>query len=204
MLNSILKWTIYLPHNLWIILTKKNKKTEVEQTILNNRSMISAELKIIKTENQLPIDEIDDPNKIKIQCKYLPEKKSDEAAAYDLKAVLQETRLIFRAGEVHLVPTSLHIEIPKGKCGLLFIRSGLSSTTTLTLANGVGLIDSDYRGEILVPLRNVSLTKRASIGNGDRIAQLLIIDCFTPELTFSKNLSNTKRNTSGFGSTGVK
>ena len=142
---------------------------------------------------------------INIKCNnYTPELKTEGAAAYDLIANFQESFLLFRAGDVHLVPTGLSIEIPKGKCGLLLIRSSLASKTPLSLANGVGLIDSDYRGEILVPIRNTSQSKRASINKGERIAQLLIIDCFTPQLKQVRQLSDTKRNTGGFGSTGVK
>jgi dUTP pyrophosphatase len=84
------------------------------------------------------------------------------------------------------------------------MRSGISSNTWLGLSNSVGVIDSDYRGDIKLFIRNYSPSKRFTINNGDRIAQLLIVDCFTPTLLNSKNLSVTERNTSGFGSTGVK
>lgn len=192
MKKVILGFTIYLPQNLWILFKKLTTK-KTKSTYHTDSFYFIPKKKVVQTEKQ-----------VKVKGMYLPERKTDGAAAFDLKAVIPEQRLIFRAGEVHLVPTSIHIEIPHGKCGLLIMRSGLASSTTLTLANGVGLIDSDYRGEILVPIRNTSMTKRASINNGDRIAQLLLVDCFTPTLVQAKVLSDTKRNTSGFGSTGVK
>ena len=141
---------------------------------------------------------------VDIKCSYIPERKTAGSAAYDLIAQLPTPNLLFKAGETHLVPTGLSIEIPEGKCGLLFVRSGLSLQSPLGLANGVGLIDSDYRGEIKVPMRNYSGSKRHLISNGDRIAQLLIVDYFAPTLNRVKELKETVRSDGGFGSTGIK
>jgi len=140
---------------------------------------------------------------VNIKCDYIPERKTDGSAGYDLKAKLTGPFQIFLNGETHLIPTGLHIEIPKGKCGLLFLRSSISVNTPLVLANGVGLIDSDYRGEIKIPLKNIS-QRRAIINKDERVAQLVIVDCFTPELNRVKYLEETKRGDGGFGSTGVK
>jgi dUTP pyrophosphatase len=192
MKNFILRWTVYLPFNIKILLTKLFVKR-------NKNSYITNSFYFIPKKKKEPL-----VSKVNIKCNYVPERKTEGAAAYDLIANINESFLLFRAGDVHLVPTGFSLEIPKGKCGLLFIRSGLASKTPLTLANGVGLIDSDYRGEILVPIRNTSQTKRASINKGERIAQLLLIDCFTPQLQQVKQLSDTKRNNGGFGSTGAK
>jgi len=155
-----------------------------------------------KVEKQ--IEEINIKNKVNIICDYIPERKTNGSAAVDLIAKLPSPNLLFRAGETHLVPTGLTIEIPQGKCGLLLIRSGLSIQSPLGLTNGIGLIDSDYRGEIKVPIRNYSASKRHTIQNGDRIAQLLIVDHFIPNLNRVKKLNETDRSSGGFGSTGVK
>lgn len=142
------------------------------------------------------------PNTINIVSKYTPKQKTDGSAGFDLIANLSSNNLLFRAGETHLVPTGVSIEIPKGKVGLLFIRSGLSVESPLGLTNGVGVIDSDYRGEILVPLRNFSASKRHTLLNGDRIAQLVILDYFSPFLKHVSSLNDTIRSSGGFGSTG--
>lgn len=139
-----------------------------------------------------------------IKSPYIPERKTEGAAAYDLVANIPSNFVLFKAGETHIIPTGVHIEIPKGKCGLLLLRSSLATSTTLEMANGVGLIDSDYRGEIKVPLRNTSFSKRATINKGDRIAQLLIVDFYAPTLVQTKELGKTERNEGGFGSTGAK
>lgn len=202
MLNFILRWTIYLPYNLWII-TKSIFKKQKHIKTFNDK--VNPEMAMFyqepKTTKHL---DPNDPNVVKIDCNYLPERKSAGAAGYDLIAKLVTPFILVRANETVLVPTGLKIEIPKGKVGLVFIRSSLSISTPLTLANGVGVIDSDYRGEIQVPLRNTSGTKRATINNGDRIAQLVIVDYYAPQLMHSKVLEETTRGSGGFGSTGVK
>jgi dUTP pyrophosphatase len=140
---------------------------------------------------------------VNIKSKYIPERKTEGSAGYDLIADIQESFCVVLNNETKLIPTGVHIEIPKGKCGLLFLRSSVSINSPLILANGVGLIDSDYRGEIQIPLKNVS-SRRAVINRGERLAQLVIVDCFTPELNRVKFLEETKRGDGGFGSTGVK
>ena len=183
-MRYLLMYTIYLPYNLkiWV----KNLFKQKDKYCFS----------FLRKEKKIP--------QINIKCPYVPERKTEGAAAYDLIAKLTTSSILFKAGETMLIPTGFHIEIPKGKCGLLLIRSSLSLNSPLGLANGVGLIDSDYRGEIKVPLRNYSATKRYSINNDDRIAQLLLIDCFTPELIRIKTLTETTRNAGGFGSTGTK
>lgn len=201
MINFILRWTIYLPYNLWVVIKsifkKQTKPTVNIDKIHTDRSMFYKEP---KTLNQL---DPNDPNVIKIDCNYLPERKSAGAAGYDLIAKLTTPFILIRANETVLISTGLKIEIPKGKVGLVFIRSSLSISTPLILSNGVGVIDSDYRGEIQVSLRNTSGTKRATINNGDRIAQLVIVDYYAPQLMHSKVLEETNRGSGGFGSTGV-
>jgi len=189
-MRYLLMYTIYLPYNLKIWVKNLFKQKDKYYSSLEEVGIEDVKEKIIP--------------QINIKCPYVPERKTEGAAAYDLVAKLTNQFLIFKAGETMLVPTGCHIEIPKGKCGLLLIRSSLSLNSPLGLTNGVGLIDSDYRGEIKVPLRNYSASKRYTINNEDRIAQLLLIDCFTPELIRTKTLTETTRNDGGFGSTGTK
>lgn len=176
---------------------------------LRNRKQLNKlkeeqELEKIREEQVRVQREEELKNSVLINCPYLPERKTSGAACYDLKANLTSSFITFRSGECLEVGTGLRIEIPEGKVGLVFMRSGISSASWLGLANGVGVIDSDYRGEIKLFIRNYSPSKRFVINNGDRVAQLLIVDFYAPKLLNSKNLSETVRSTSGFGSTGVR
>ena len=194
MLRFILMYTVYLPYNLKVIFSKLfNRNKKIKDTYKHQTFYFKLPK---KDKKEVPV--------VNIKCSYVPERKTVGSAAFDLTAQVSSSGLLFRAGETHLVPTGLSIEIPEGKCGLLFIRSGLSIQSPLGLANGVGLIDSDYRGEIKVPMRNYSSSKRHTINNGDRIAQLLIVDYFAPTLNRVKELKETVRSNGGFGSTGTK
>ena len=104
-------------------------------------------------------------------------------------------------GVVTLVPTGIAVAIPEGHVGILAARSSLATKKSMTLANGVGVIDPDYRGEILVPL--VSLRGMNTIPRGERIAQLVIVPCVIPTLDVVPTLPETVRGAGGFGSTGV-
>jgi dUTP pyrophosphatase len=110
--------------------------------------------------------------------------------------------IIVNAGCQVSVPTGLHLEIPVGYVGLLFLRSG-AAKEGLSLANGVGVIDSDYRGEVGVMVYNRS-KEDIVINNGDRLAQLVVVP--VPEIVFKivpqDKLSVTPRGQAGFGSTG--
>lgn len=130
------------------------------------------------------------------QC---PTRASEQAAGWDLYAA---KGCIIEPGETVLVHTGIALEIPDGYCGKLYPRSGLSTKKGLRLANCVGVIDSDYRGEIMVAMYNDSSFVR-EIETGDRIAQIIIesyakIDGFT----VVEELSETARGSGGFGSTG--
>ena len=106
-------------------------------------------------------------------------------------------------GETRLVHTGLSFEIPEGCVGLIFARSGLASKRGLAPANKVGVIDSDYRGEIIIGLVN-HFEESYVIEPGDRVAQLVIMPVFTPETEVVSELSGTVRGEGGFGSTGRK
>lgn len=99
------------------------------------------------------------------------------------------------------VPTGLAMAIPEGHVGLIFARSGLATRHGLTPANCVGVIDSDYRGEIVVALVNLGAEDYV-IQPGERIAQLVIVPCVQPRLVEADSLSQTGRGAGGFGSTG--
>ena len=131
----------------------------------------------------------------------LPTYGSKEAAGADLYACL-ENNIEIKPGESAFIPTGLAMEIPKGCAGLICARSGLACKRGLAPANKVGVIDSDYRGEFIVVLHNHGSVSQ-TIGNGERIAQLLIVPVLTPAFVISDVLDDTDRAGNGFGSTGV-
>ena len=107
-----------------------------------------------------------------------------------------------RRGDVTLAPTGVSVAIPVDHVGLLFARSSLAVKHGVHLANGVGVIDSDYRGQIMVPLTTTGNITR--IPAGTRIAQLVILPIATPTVQVVDSLNHTGRGEGGFGSTGVK
>ena len=130
----------------------------------------------------------------------LPTYGSPEAAGADLYACLDQT-VVIAPGQTVFVPTGLAMELPVGYAGLVHARSGLASKRGLAPANKVGVIDSDYRGEITVALHNHSSIAQ-EINPGERIAQLLIMPVLTPGFEAVEELTDTCRGTGGFGSTG--
>ena len=130
----------------------------------------------------------------------LPTYGSKAAAGADLYACIDEDVTI-AAGQTVMIPTGLAMEIPDGCAGLVFARSSLGTKRGLAPANKVGVIDSDYRGQIYVALHNHG-TQAQTIFHGDRIAQLLIMPVFTPGFEEVQTLQDTQRGQGGFGSTG--
>ena len=106
-------------------------------------------------------------------------------------------------GETVLIHTGISMEIPVGYVGLIFARSGLATKRGLAPANKVGVIDSDYRGEIMVALHNHS-SLSAIVEKGERVAQISIVPYLTAEFIEADDLTETQRGTGGFGSTGTK
>ena len=100
-----------------------------------------------------------------------------------------------------LLHTGISIEIPVGYCGLIFARSGLASKRGLAPANKVGVVDADYRGEVMVALHNHSDSEQ-TVEPGERIAQLAIVPFLKAEFDECTDLSTTARGEGGFGSTG--
>ena len=132
----------------------------------------------------------------------VPTYGSEFAAGADLYAAVEEAVTI-EANETKLIPTGLAMEIPVGYAGLVYARSGLASKRGLAPANKVGVIDSDYRGEVMVALHNHG-TKDQTIEAGERIAQMVIAPYVTANFIESETLEDTVRGAGGFGSTGSK
>ena len=132
----------------------------------------------------------------------IPSYGSAEAAGADLYALTEEC-VIIESGQTKLIHTGIAMEIPKGYVGLIYARSGLATKKGLAPANKVGVIDSDYRGEIMVALYNHSDIPQ-SIENGERIAQMVLTPYLSASFSEAGSLSDTERGEGGFGSTGKK
>lgn len=130
----------------------------------------------------------------------LPTYGSEGAAGTDLYACLNAPMEI-APGETVFIPTGLAMAIPEGLAGLVYARSGMACKRGLAPANKVGVIDSDYRGEIMVALLNHG-SQTQQISHGDRIAQLLLTPVMTPSYDIATDLDETHRASGGFGSTG--
>ncbi len=124
------------------------------------------------------------------------------SAGADLYALL-ENPLTIGAHKTVLVHTGIAVEIPEGYCGLIFARSGLASKRGLAPANKVGVIDADYRGEVMVALHNHTDEDKV-VEAGERIAQLAIVPFLKCDFEVVDELSDTVRGAGGFGSTGTK
>lgn len=133
----------------------------------------------------------------------IPTRGSEYAAGYDLYAYIPKQSQTIPAGQTRLIGTGLAMEIPEGYVGLVYARSGMAIKRGLRPANCVGVIDSDYRGEIIVALRNDSNDEQV-INEGERIAQLVIMPYLSVEFCEVDALNETDRGTGGFGSTGTR
>ena len=148
-------------------------------------------------------------NKLKIYCDnedLTPKRVHPFDAGLDLKAKMDYT---IPSGKLAKVHTGVYVEIPQGCVGLIMIRSGLS-TQGFSLTNGVGVIDADYRGELICSIKYDSLYKPyKKIEQYERIAQLVVVPCFAGEdfeeyVDNLNDLSNTERGEGGFGHTGKR
>lgn len=128
----------------------------------------------------------------------LPTRGSTAAAGLDLYALDAVT---VGVGETVLVHTGIALAIPDGYAGFIYARSGIATKRGLAPANKVGVIDADYRGEIMVALHNHSATEQA-VEAGERIAQLVVAPFLSVELAVVEALDETERASGGFGSTG--
>ena len=130
----------------------------------------------------------------------LPTYGSQWAAGADLYACL-EAPVTIEPHQTVMIPTGLALEVPVGCAGLIYARSSMGAKRGLAPANKVGVIDSDYRGEVMVALHNHS-TVPQTVEHGERVAQLLITPVLTPAYEEASELSDTVRGVGGFGSTG--
>lgn len=148
-------------------------------------------------------------NPLKIKYTLLPGAKKPEfqsqgAACCDLHAVLPEGQMEqLDPGHAMTFNTGIALEIPPGHVGLIFSRSGQGFKDGIQLANSVGVIDCDFRGEICVRLVNLHKNKSFNVADGTRIAQLMILPIPAVELVEASDLSETERGAGGFGSTGA-
>lgn len=134
----------------------------------------------------------------------MPEYATDGSAALDLRAALDSGSIIIAPGERAMIPTGIAISPSRRDVvAIVAARSGLACKKGITLANGIGVIDSDYRGEICVTLYNSSSVE-FEVSDGDRIAQLMFMPVMQARLIPTQELDETERGEGGFGSTGVK
>jgi dUTP pyrophosphatase len=131
----------------------------------------------------------------------LPKYATDGSAGMDLTATSE--KIVIDGGNTYVeYGTSLAFEIPKGFVALLFPRSSISSNTTLSLSNSVGVLDSDYRGEVTFRFRNLSFGAGKKYKIGDRIGQILVIPYPSIEFEEVSELNDTDRGSGGYGSSG--
>ena len=140
------------------------------------------------------------PVKILREGAKLPVYGSAQAAGADLFACL-EAPVTIAPGETAFIPTGIALEVPQGCVGLIYARSGLACKRGLAPANKVGVVDSDYRGEILVALHNHGGIPQ-TVEHGERVAQFVITPVLMPVYEVAESLSDTARDQGGFGSTG--
>lgn len=132
----------------------------------------------------------------------LPTYETEGSAGADLRAYLDEP-VTLQPGERRLVPTGLFVELPVGIEAQIRARSGMAIKHGIGLVNGVGTVDSDYRGEWNVPLINFS-SEPYTIHNGDRIAQVVFASYVKGEFVVTEKIDETERGAGGFGHTGIK
>ena len=132
----------------------------------------------------------------------IPTQGSKYAAGYDLYAAI-DTPITIKSGETVKIGTGLAFELPEGFFAGIFARSGLATKQGLRPANCVGVVDCDYRGEVIVAIHNDS-NRDAVIAPGDRIAQMILLPYQSMEFIEVSDLSETDRGDGGFGSSGNK
>ena len=132
----------------------------------------------------------------------LPEYETTGSAGMDIRAFLNESVLLC-PGKRALIPTGLRIELPMGLEAQIRARSGLSIRHGLAMVNGVGTIDSDYRGEVMLPVINLG-DENILIENGDRLAQMVVAKYERIHWETATQLNETERSEGGFGHTGIK
>ena len=130
----------------------------------------------------------------------LPARVTAGSVGYDVSACTDD-EVVIMPGETKMIDSGFAIALESGFAAFIYARSGLGIKHGMIPANCVGVIDSDYRGEVIVGLKNTS-EKPFTVNNGDRIAQMVITCCELPELVICEELGETLRSDGGFGSTG--
>ncbi|MBQ8562697.1 MAG: dUTP diphosphatase [Firmicutes bacterium] len=133
----------------------------------------------------------------------MPSYETEGSAGADLRAWLPDGPVTLQPGERRLIPTGLFVELPPGIEAQIRARSGLSIKHGITMINGVGTVDSDYRGEWNVPLVNLG-SEPYTIQDGDRIAQMVLARYEQTLFSLTEEINDTQRGAGGFGHTGVK
>ncbi len=139
------------------------------------------------------INKSDNPN---------PSYATEGSAGMDIRAFISED-IVLKPSEIKLIPTGIYLEIPLGYEVQIRARSGLSLKHGIALANGIGTIDSDYRGEIGLIMINYG-DEAFTIENGDRLAQMVGVKVESMNLISAEEISVTKRDDGGFGHSGIK
>ncbi|MDR0292685.1 MAG: dUTP diphosphatase [Oscillospiraceae bacterium] len=132
----------------------------------------------------------------------MPARETAGSAGFDIRACL-EREIVIPPGQTAVVGSGFAVELEPGYAAFIYARSGLGIKGGIVPANCVGVIDSDYRGEVKIGLRNHSGLP-FPVRNGDRIAQMVISKCETPEIELCDSLSETARGGKGFGSSGIR
>lgn len=163
-------------------------------------------MEVMKTMKEMKISCSGNENavKIKIVSKSgeLPSYATAGSAGADLRAYINEP-ITLQPGERRLIPTGLFVEIPQGTEAQIRARSGLAIKHGIGLVNGIGTVDSDYRGEWNIPLINWG-QEPYTINNGDRIAQVIFAKYEKAEFSLVSEIDETDRGAGGFGHTGIK
>ena len=160
----------------------------ITYSLQNNTEVIPMQVRIKKLNNTASV----------------PTFGSSDAAGCDLYANIEQDcgSITIAPGSTYFVKTGIAMEIPKNYAGFIYARSGLASKRGLRPANCVGVVDSDYRGEIMVALHNDSQVEQ-TINHGERVAQMVIAPYLRPEFVTVDELDDTDRGAGGFGHTGV-
>lgn len=200
MIYEMVQWIIIVALIIWLCTLYRLRNNDIN--FLNDRiSYVFQDIQNIDRNNG--IKKLIKVVKTNSNAK-LPYKGSENAAGHDLYALLKnkDSELIIPPHETAKIGTGLKIAIPEGYMGLIYARSGLATKEGLAPANKVGVVDADYRGEIIVALHNHT-NEEKYIKYGDRIAQLIITpyeDCIFCE---TDELNETERGSGGFGSSGI-
>ncbi len=128
-------------------------------------------------------------------------RQTEGAAGFDIAACLDDEYITIQPGETKIINSGVAIALPKKTVGLIYVRSSIGIKRSLCLANGTGVIDEDYRGELMIALHNFGKEPQ-SILNHERIAQLVITKYVDEDVNVVDELDNTDRGTGGIGSTG--